>query len=123
MGTQPVSISRKTDAWNYAAASSRIVDTATVVTIKAAVRAGVRNDVTDLKTDTAILGAATELAIRDSAGGSALWRCRFQTAAPPIMSVNFQSPLVGSPNTLLEVVTPTSVTGDVFVNAQGYAGS
>ncbi len=123
MRTQPVSISRQTDAWNYAAASSGIVNTATAVTIKAAAGAGVRNYVTDLQINTATLGAATELAIPDGAGGTVLWRCQLQTAALPIMSVNFQSPLVGSPNTLLEVVTLTAVTGGVFVNAQGYAGS
>jgi hypothetical protein len=123
MGTQPVSISRQTDAWNYAAASSGIVNAATAVTIKAAAGAGVRNYVTDLQINTATLGAATELAIRDGAGGTVLWRCQLQTAALPIMSVNFQSPLVGSSNTLLEVVTLTAVTGGVFVNAQGYAGS
>ena len=123
MGTQPVSISRQTDAWNYAAASSGIVNTATAVTIKAAAGAGVRNYVTDLQINTTTLGAVTELAIRDGAGGTVLWRCQLQTAALPIMSVNFQPPLVGSPNTLLEVTTLTAVTGGVFVNAQGYAGS
>jgi hypothetical protein len=117
MGTQPVSISRQTDAWTYTAASSGIVNTATAVTIKATAGA------TDLQVDTATLGATTELKIRDNAGGTALWRCQLQTAAPPIMSANFQSPLVGLPKALHEVVTPTAVTSGVFVNAQRHAGS
>ena len=123
MRTRPVSSSRQTDAWNYAAVSSGIVNTATAVTIKAAAGAGVRDYVTDLQVDTPTLGAATELAIRDGAGGTVPERCQLQTAAPSIMSVNFQSPLVGSPNTLLEVVTLMAVTGGVFANAQGYEGS
>lgn len=123
MGTQPVTITRQTDGWSYAPASGGIVNTSTAATIKAAAGAGVRNYVTDLQINTAALGGATELAIRDGAGGSVLWRCQLQTSAMPLMAINFQSPLVGSPNALLEVVTLTAVTGGVFVNAQGYAGA
>jgi len=123
MGTQPIANSRQTDGWNYAPASGGIVNTTTAVTIKAAGAGGVRSYVTDLQINTATLGAATELAIRDGAGGTVLWRCQLQTTAMPLMAVNFQSPLVGSPNTLLEMVTLTAVTGGVFVNAQGYAGA
>lgn len=123
MGTQPVAISRQTDGWNYAQATGGIVNTTTAVTIKAAAGAGVRNYITDLQINTATLGAATELAVRDGAGGTVLWRCQLQAAAMPLMAINFQSPLVGSPNTLLEVVTLTAVSGGVFVNAQGYAGA
>jgi hypothetical protein len=118
MGTQPVSINRQADAWTYAAASSAIVNTATARTIKAAVGVGVRNYVTDLQINTAILGAATELAIRDGTGATMPWRCQLQTGVLPIMSANFQSP-----HTLLEMVALTAVTGGVFVNAPGYAGS
>jgi hypothetical protein len=123
MATQPVTISRQTDGWNYAPATGGIVNTTTAATVKAAAGAGVRNYVTDLQINTAALGGATELAIRDGAGGAVLWRCQLQTTAMPLMAINFQSPLVGSPNTLLEVVTLTAVTGGVFVNAQGYAGA
>ena len=123
MGTQPVTISRQTDGWNFAPASGGIVSTTTAVTIKAAGAGGVRNYITDLQMSTATLGAATELAIRDGAGGTVLWRCQLQTTALPLMAINFQSPLVGSPNTLLEIVTLTAVTGGVFVNAQGYAAA
>ena len=123
MGTQPVTISRQTDGWNFAPASGGIVNTTNAVTIKTAGAGGVRNYITDLQINTATLGAATELAIRDGAGGTVLWRCQLQTTAMPPMAINFQSPLVGSPNTLLEIVTLTAVTGGVFVNAEGYAAA
>jgi hypothetical protein len=38
----------------------------------------------------------------------------------PLTSINFDTPLRGSTNTLLEVVTLTSATGGVFVNVQGH---
>jgi hypothetical protein len=88
--------------------------------MKAAAGAGFRNYITDLQIQTATLGGATELAIRDGAGGAVLWRTQLQTTALPLLPINLQSPIVGSPNTLLEVVTLTGVTGGVFVNAQGY---
>ena len=121
MTVQPVSITRASDGWNYAVAAGGIVNSATAVTIKAAAGSGVRNYVTDLQINTATLGGAAELAIRDGASGPVLWRGQLQTTALPLVSINFQSPLAGSPNTLLEVVTLTAVTGGVFVNAQGYA--
>ncbi len=106
--------------WNYAAAASGIVNTTTAVTIKAAAGAGKRNFVTDLQVQTATLGGATELAIRDGAAGTVLWRTQLQTTALPLTTINFQEPLMGSQNTLLEVVTLSGVTGGVYVNAQGY---
>lgn len=120
MAVQPVSISRQSDGWNYAAATGGIVNTTTAVTMKAAAGAGFRNYITDLQVQTATLGGATELAIRDGAGGAVLWRTQLQTTALPLLPINLESPIVGSPNTLLEVVTLTGVTGGVFVNAQGY---
>lgn len=106
--------------WSYVAAASGIVNTTTAVTIKAAAAAGIRNYITgcDISTDT--LGAATELAIRDGAGGAVLWRAKLQTTALPITSVKFPSPLRGTAATLLEVVTLTAVTGGVYINCNGY---
>ncbi len=74
MPIQPVSINRATDAWSHAAASGGIVNSTTAVTLVAAAGAGVRNYLTDLQVNTEALGAATELAIRDGAGGAVLWR-------------------------------------------------
>jgi hypothetical protein len=83
--------------WNYAAATAGILNTTTAVTIKAA--AGV--------------------------GGTVLWREKVGTAgAPQGVSINFQTPLRGTANTLLEVVTLTaSGTGAVYFNAQGYTAA
>lgn len=105
--------------WISAAGASGIVNTTTAVTIKAAAGAGIKNIVNSCQIATDALGAATELAIRDGAGGTVLWRGKLQTAALPQMTIVFQAPLVGTANTLLEVLTLTGVTGGVYVNCQG----
>lgn len=110
-----------TTAWSYAAATGGIDNTTTAVTIKAAAGAGVRNYITDIQVSHATLGAATELAIRDGAAGTVLWRMTLGTAAVESFPVHFSTPIFGSANTLLEVVTLTAVTGDVLFNAQGFA--
>ena len=66
------------------------------------------------------LGGATELAIRDGAGGAMLWRHKLQTAPNENMTFNFDVPLRGSPGNLLEVVTLTAVTGGIYINCQGF---
>lgn len=109
--------------WNYAAAASGIAGTTTAVTFKAAGTNGNRNYVTSIQIQTATLGNATELAIRDGAGGAVLWRTQLQTTAMPLMSINFATPLRGSANTLLEVITLSSATGGVYFNAQGHEGT
>jgi len=111
--------------WQYAAAASGIVNTTTAVTIKTAAGANVRNYVSAITIQTnGALGAATEVAIRDGAGGTVLWRGYIGTAGLGMTSISFDNPLVGSTNTLLEFVTLTaSVTGAVYLNAQGYTGA
>ena len=111
-----------TDPWSYAAAASGIVNTTSAVAIKAAA-AGKRNYITDLQLSHATLGAATEVAIRDGAGGAVLWRATLGTVASENFCVQLATPVFGSVNTLLEVVTLTAVTGGVYVNAQGFAAS
>lgn len=110
--------------WNYAAASGGISNTTTAVTIKAAAGAGVRNYLKSLQISSEALGAATEIVIRDGASGTVLWREKIGTAGYVNgRTLNFDPPLRGTANTLMEVVTLTaSVTGAVFVNAQGYTG-
>lgn len=109
--------------WSYAAATGGIVNTVTAVTIKTAAGASVRNYVCSLNYGHDTLGAATELAIRDGAAGTVLWRGKLQTAAREGDSeVTFHPCLKGTANTLVEVVTLTAVTGGVFVNVQGYTG-
>lgn len=109
--------------WQYAAAASGIVNTTTAVTFKTAAGAGLRNYITrlDIATDGA-LGAATEVAIRDGAAGTVIWRMKIGTAGlQGGRSIEFPTPLKGTANTLLEVVTLTaSTTGAVYVNAGGY---
>lgn len=106
--------------WNFASAASGIVNTTTAVTIKTAGGAGVRNCISNLQVDHATLGAATELAIRDGAAGTVLWRTQLQTTATQGVDYNLGTAVCGTANTLTEVVTLTAVTGGVYVNAQGY---
>ncbi len=107
--------------WSYAAAASGIVNTTTAVTVKAAV-AGQRNYVTSIQVSHATLGGATELCIRDGAGGTVLWRTDLKTTALPVVTLDFNVPLKGTAGNLLEVVTLTGVTGGVYVNLQGFTG-
>ena len=112
--------------WNYAAAAGGIVNSAAAVTLKAAAGAGVRNYLKTLTVAHDALGAATEMAIRDGAAGAVLWRGKLQTGAvdsAQSASIEFDPPLKGSANTLMEVVTLTAVTGGVFVNATGFTGT
>ncbi|MCA3171377.1 MAG: hypothetical protein ING20_11615 [Burkholderiales bacterium] len=107
--------------WVYAAASAGILNTTVAVTIKTAGGAGQRNYITSLQVMAEALGTATELAIRDGAAGTVIWRTKIPTGGLPTTTFNFATPLKGTANTLLEVVTLTaSTTGAVYVNAQGY---
>jgi len=108
--------------WQYAAASGGIVNTTTAVTLVAAQAAGIRNYLTSLQLSSDALGAATEIAIRDGAGGTVLWRGKIGIAGiAGVSNIEFSTPLKSTAATLLEVVTLTaSVTGSVYVNAQGY---
>lgn len=107
--------------WQYAAATGGISNTTTAVTIKAA-DGSLRNYITAIQMASEALGAATELAIRDGAGGAVLWRTKIGTAGIVNgISITFPVPLKGTAATLLEVVTLTaSLTGAVFINCQGF---
>lgn len=111
--------------WTYAAASGGISNTTTAVTVKAAAGVGIRNYITSVQLSSDALGAATEVVIRDGAGGTVLWRGKIGTAGVSgIQSVPLSVPLVGTANTLLEVATLTaSITGTVYINLQGYTGA
>ena len=108
--------------WVYAAASGGITNTTTAVTLVAAQAAGIRNYLTNLQLSSDALGAATEIAIRDGAGGTVLWRGKIGMAGiTGVSTIQFSDPLKSTAATLLEVVTlSASVTGGVYVNAQGY---
>ena len=111
--------------WSYAAATGGILNTTTAVTIKAAPvgPATFRNYITDIQVNAEALGTATELAVRDGAGGTVIWRIKIGTGGLTNgLAFSFNSPLRGSPGNLLEVVTLTaSTTGAVYFNAQGFS--
>lgn len=111
--------------WSYAAANLGIVNTTTAVTIKTAAGAGIRNYLTSVDIMAEALGTATEVAIRDGAAGTVLWRTKIGTGGlTGGRSIRFHPALRGTANTLLEVVTLTSSgTGAVYVNAQGYVSA
>lgn len=120
----PVMQSPYATPWQYAAAAAGISNTTTAVPIKAA-DATLRNYITSLQISSDALGAATEVAIRDGAGGTVLWRTKVGTAGiTGGESIVFPSPIRGTAATLLEVVTLTaSITGAVYVNAQGFVAA
>jgi hypothetical protein len=109
--------------WKYAAAAGGIVSSTAGVTIATAPAAGVSNYIKSLQIGTDTLGAATELVIRDGAAGTVIWRIKLQTQALPADTINFDPPIKGTAATLLEIAALTSVTGGIFVNAQGYTAS
>ena len=106
--------------WSYAAAAGGILNTTTAVTIKSNV-ASLRNYLTSMQIRAEALTNATELAIRDGAGGTVLWRTKISSSGMIDTQFHFECPLRSTANTLLEVVTLTaSGTGAVYFNAQGY---
>lgn len=111
--------------WSYAAAASGIANTTTAVTFIGAAGAGVRNYVKSIDVVAEALTNATELVIRDGAGGTVLWRVKIGTAGwPSGRDISFDPPLRGSANTLMEVATLTaSGTGAVYFNARGFQGT
>lgn len=106
--------------WSYPAAAGGISNTTTAVTMVAAAGAGIRNYITSVQLSAGALGAATEVAIRDGAGGAVIWRGFLSTSGGAVNAA-LSSPIKSTANTLLEVVTLTAtITGAVYVNAQGY---
>lgn len=106
--------------WSYPAAAGGISNTTTAVTMVAAAGSGIRNYLTAIQVSAGALGAASEIAVRDGAGGTVIWRGFISTAGGN-QSVNLSSPIKSTANTLLEVVTLTAtITGAVYINAQGY---
>lgn len=120
---QPLQTSRES-TWSYSAAGSGIVNTNTAVTVKAAVPL-MRNYITALEIMAEALTNATEFVVRDGAGGTVLWRTKIPTTGLLNgLTAEFDPPLFGSVNTLLEICTLTaSGTGAVYANLQGYVAA
>lgn len=111
-------------SWVYAAAAGGILNTTTAVTIKAAAAAGIRNYISNIQVMSEALTTATELAIRDGAAGTVLWRIKIPITGMPASQFDFAVPLRGTAATLLEVVTLTaSGAGAVYFNAQGFTAA
>jgi hypothetical protein len=109
--------------WAYAPPSGGITNSTTAVTIMSAAGAGVRNYLTGIQMFAGTLGASTEVAVRDGASGTVLWRGYLSTAGG-IVDITFPVPLKGTANTLMELVTLTAtITGSVYFNAQGFQGT
>ncbi len=112
--------------WNYSNGATGILsNTTTAVTIKTAAGASVRNYIDSLQITTTAFGTSVPIAIRDGAGGTILWAMNVPTAGylQPVTIV-FETPLKGTANTLLEIVTTTAnTTGTVWVSAQGHTGA
>jgi hypothetical protein len=107
--------------WQYAAAAAGILNTVTAVTFKTAAGAGIRNYITGFDIQWEALTTATEIAIRDGASGTVIWRGKIPAGAAGNRDITLLTPLKGTANTLLEVVTLTaSVAGAVYFNARGY---
>lgn len=107
--------------WSYAAESGGITDT-TARTIKAAAGAGIRNYLVALQAVNAHATVSTEIAVRDGASGTVIWRFWLRANGANVGVINFDPPLRGSANTLLEVVCITTGTA-TYINAQGYTAA
>lgn len=118
--TQPHAMSGS--RWSYAAATGGIVSSTTAVTVSAAQGVGVRNYLAMLQIDWDSLTTATEVAIRDDAGGTVLWRGKLPSGSAGQRTIAFAVPLRGTANKLMEAVVLTSTAGGVFFNVQGFTG-
>jgi hypothetical protein len=107
--------------WKYVAGAGGIVNTTTGVTLAAAGGAGLSVYITSMQLRSETLTNATEIALRDGAGGTVLWRSRLSSSGLDLTNITFENPIKGTANTLLEFATLTAtITGTIYVNAQGY---
>lgn len=111
--------------WSFAPAAGGILNTTTAVTVKTAAGVGVRNYIDAMQCNSEPLTTASELAIRDGAAGTVLWRGKIPTVGWVAgREMVFSPPIKGTANTLVEIVTLTaSGAGAVYCNLQGYTGS
>ena len=111
-----------TGSWAYVAPTGGVVNTTAGTTLVAAA-AGLRNVLNGIQMSTDALGVATEFVIRDGAAGAVLFRMKLSASAAMDSTQTFVPPLRGTAGNLLEYATLTAtVTGGLFVNAQGAQG-
>lgn len=103
--------------WHYAAASGGIVNT-TGVTARAAAGAGIRNYITRIQVINGHATVSTDFQIRDGAAGTVLWRGWLQAAGGGV-SAEFDPPLRGTANTLVEIACGTTGSA-VYANLHGF---
>lgn len=128
---QPVVVAARFDGavpvaeWHYAAAAGGIVNSTSAVTLAAAAGAGKRNYLATLDLSASASTTATEIVVRDGAGGAVIWRGRIGTAGMDARSITFSPPLKGSANTLLEFVglTAAGSSSAIYVNAHGFVAA
>jgi hypothetical protein len=106
--------------WQSTAGASGMVNTTTPIQLAPAGAAGIRNYCTGITIASDSLGAATEIVILD--GATVIWRSKIQiTTVTPTTQFRFDPPLRGTAATAMNFNTLTmSVTGGVYVNAQGF---
>ena len=103
--------------WTYAAASGGITNT-TAATMKSAAGSGVRVCLTGIQVINGHATVSTEVTVKDGAGGTVIHRGWAQAAGGGY-AANFDVPICGTANTLMEVV-PVTTGSAIYVNAQGY---
>jgi hypothetical protein len=110
------------NTWSYAAPAGGLVTT-TAVTVKTAAGAGIRNYVTSIQVINSHATISSEIMLLDGAAGTVLWRGWAQAEGGGI-ACNFNPPLRGTANTLLEIdeVTGTATAG-LLVNVQGFVAA
>jgi hypothetical protein len=109
--------------WVSAPIAGGIVAIGDTVLVPTAPGASLRRYIKSVQISIGSLSAATELVIKDAAGGAILWRCMLPNGVPMIaVPIHFDRPLACALNGIPQVAILTAATGGVFLNAQGYTG-
>jgi hypothetical protein len=121
LGTQEGALVSKpysipTADWSYAAAAGGITNTTEVV-MKTAAGATLKNYITGLQIANAS-ATATDIQIKDDAGGTVIWRGYVQ-ANQPLTTITLPSTIKTSLNKAVVVACGTAGAA-VYINAQGY---
>lgn len=106
--------------WKFACAAGGVVNN-TAVTLAAAAGSNKKNYCSSIQMKNVHATVATEVAIRDGAGGTVIWRGYLPALMISADDIIFDPPLVGSNNTLMEFICLTTGT-QTYVDAQGFQG-